>query len=128
MQPSLRCHLPIVFGLSFAVILAARLTARADLMPSKDTAEVARQLPTAGKLEGGIRFTERKAGAGPHIAKGDRVTALYVGRFHNGKSSTRSAASTNRLLLRLAPTRAKSFSAGNGRFYRCRPAAVTPSR
>jgi len=76
MRPSLRWHVAIVFGLSFAAILAARLTARADLMPSKDAAEVARQLPTVGKLEGGIRFTERKAGAGPRVAKGDRVTAL----------------------------------------------------
>ncbi len=85
MQPSLRCHLAIVFGLSFAAILVAPLTARADLMPSKDAAEVDRQLPTARKLGGGIRFIERKAGAGPRIAKGDRVAALYAGRFLNGK-------------------------------------------
>ena len=85
MQPSLRRRLILVLGLSFAALLAAPLTARADLMPAKDAAEVDRQLPAARKLDGGIRFIERKAGTGPRIVKGDQVTALYAGRFLDGK-------------------------------------------
>jgi FKBP-type peptidyl-prolyl cis-trans isomerase len=72
-------------GLSLIAGLLAPLTARADLMPSADATEVDRQLPGARKLDGGIRFVVRKEGAGPLIAKGDRVTALYAGRFINGK-------------------------------------------
>lgn len=74
----------LVVYLSFGVGLAF-VPARADLMPPKDAAEVDRQLPAARKLDGGIRFIERKAGNGPRIAKGDQVTALYAGRFLDGK-------------------------------------------
>jgi FKBP-type peptidyl-prolyl cis-trans isomerase len=85
MQLFLPRRLALVLGLSFAAFLTGSPTARADLMPAKDAAEVDRQLPTARKLDGGIRFVERKAGTGPVIAKGDRVTALYAGRFLDGK-------------------------------------------
>lgn len=75
----------LIFYLSLCAVLAAPPLVRADLMPPKDAAEVDRQLPAARKLDGGIRFVERKAGTGPRIAKGDRVTALYAGRFLDGK-------------------------------------------
>lgn len=56
-----------------------------DFMPPKDAAMVAEQLPDAVLLEGGIRFVETKKGEGPKIGKGDIVTALYVGRFLDGR-------------------------------------------
>lgn len=56
-----------------------------DLMPAKDAAIVDAQLPDARLLPGGIRFVERKAGTGELLVKGDRVTALYVGKLINGE-------------------------------------------
>ena len=55
-----------------------------DAMPPADAATVAELLPGATLLEGGIRFIERTPGTGPQIAKGDTVTALYVGRLLDG--------------------------------------------
>ncbi len=75
----------VALGLLFVVAAFLPTPARADLMPPADAPEVDRQLPGARKLDGGIRFVVRKAGTGPLIAKGDRVTALYAGRFLDGK-------------------------------------------
>jgi len=54
-------------------------------MPPRDAARVAELLPEAKLLEGGIRFLETKRGNGGYIGKGDRVTALYVGKFLDGR-------------------------------------------
>lgn len=79
------CRAGAALSLALVASSVASLSAWADLMPAKDAAEVDLQLPTARKLDGGIRFVVRKAGAGPLITKGDRVTALYAGRFIDGK-------------------------------------------
>jgi FKBP-type peptidyl-prolyl cis-trans isomerase len=78
-------RMAVAATLVLAAIAHSSPAARADLMPAKDTVEVDRQLPTARKFDGGIRFFERKPGTGPRIAKGDQVTALYAGRFLDGK-------------------------------------------
>ena len=56
-----------------------------DFMPPKDAEAVDALMPDAILLEGGIRFLETKKGEGPFIQKGDIVTALYVGRFIDGR-------------------------------------------
>ncbi|MBK1879630.1 FKBP-type peptidyl-prolyl cis-trans isomerase [Pelagicoccus mobilis] len=56
-----------------------------DYMPPKDAERVAEILPDARLLKGGIRFVETKAGSGPKFKKGDTVTALYVGKFLDGR-------------------------------------------
>lgn len=55
-----------------------------DYMPPGDASIVDAQLPDARFLQGGIRFFEKEAGDGAFIEKGDRVTALYIGRLVDG--------------------------------------------
>ena len=55
-----------------------------DYMPPSHATVVDRELPDAMLLDGGIRFLESIAGKGPLIKKGDRVTALYIGKLLDG--------------------------------------------
>jgi len=75
----------------FLILLASSLVLDAaergviDTMPAHDAAIVDAQLPDARILPGGIRFVEKKAGTGAPLVKGDRVTALYVGKLITGE-------------------------------------------
>lgn len=61
------------------------LHALTDHMPKADAEVVAKLLPEAVLMDGGIRFLEKQKGKGLPITKGDVVTALYIGRFLDGK-------------------------------------------
>ncbi|HRE81549.1 MAG TPA: FKBP-type peptidyl-prolyl cis-trans isomerase [Opitutaceae bacterium] len=56
-----------------------------DHMPKADAEIVAKLLPDAVLLDGGIRFVEKQKGQGLPITRGDVVTALYIGRLLDGK-------------------------------------------
>ena len=84
-------HLSFLSSFSVCLILINSLLGQGagsmptlDYMPPGHAAIVEEKLPDARKLDGGIRFIETRKGEGPVIKKGDKITALYIGRLLDG--------------------------------------------
>lgn len=74
-----------IIGLALAGGVGSGAAQTLDYLPTWERARVAELYPTAEVLEGGIRFLVQQEGEGPAIKPGDVVTALYVGKFLDGR-------------------------------------------